>query len=133
MESGASRGHDVNERPRRTIILLRVGLVLSAITVLLGVGSLVLGFLTLAGNNCYADYMEAYGEIFLALVLLVLGIIGRRVCMRRIRGRANTDLAADPAGLCPKCGSQVASTDQNCPTCHINLAGAREHLDELGG
>jgi len=30
-------------------------------------------------------------------------------------------------GLCPKCGSAVAPTDTNCPSCRINLAFAREH------
>lgn len=35
------------------------------------------------------------------------------------------------AGLCPKCGNKVASTDQNCPTCHINLEYARRNLDQL--
>jgi len=35
------------------------------------------------------------------------------------------------AGLCPKCGAQVAPTNQNCPACRINLAFAREHLDQL--
>lgn len=34
------------------------------------------------------------------------------------------------AGLCPKCGVQVAPTDKNCPSCRINLAFARGHLDE---
>ena len=35
------------------------------------------------------------------------------------------------AGLCPKCGGQVASTDSNCPSCRINLVFAREHIDQL--
>jgi hypothetical protein len=35
------------------------------------------------------------------------------------------------AGLCPKCGGKVSSTDQNCPFCKINLLFARQHLDEL--
>lgn len=35
------------------------------------------------------------------------------------------------AGLCPKCGEAVASTAQNCPSCRINLAWARENLREL--
>ena len=34
------------------------------------------------------------------------------------------------AGLCPKCGSRVAPTDTNCPSCRINLAFAREHPDQ---
>lgn len=33
------------------------------------------------------------------------------------------------AKLCPKCGIQLKPTDQNCPSCRINLAFAREHLD----
>ncbi len=35
-------------------------------------------------------------------------------------------------GLCPKCGVRVRPTDKNCPSCRINLAFAREHLDQLG-
>ncbi len=35
------------------------------------------------------------------------------------------------AGLCPKCGVRVTTTDKNCPSCRINLAFAREHLDQL--
>ncbi len=35
------------------------------------------------------------------------------------------------AGSCPKCGTQVGPTDQNCPSCRINLLYAREHLDQL--
>ena len=34
------------------------------------------------------------------------------------------------AGLCPKCGNKVAPTNRNCPSCRINLAFAREHLDQ---
>jgi hypothetical protein len=34
------------------------------------------------------------------------------------------------AGLCPKCGNKIAHTDQNCPSCRINLTFAREHLAE---
>ena len=33
-------------------------------------------------------------------------------------------------GQCPKCGAQVKSTDQNCPSCQINLSFARENLDQ---
>ncbi len=35
------------------------------------------------------------------------------------------------AGLCPKCSNAVAPTDQNCPSCRINLAWARQNLDQL--
>jgi hypothetical protein len=35
------------------------------------------------------------------------------------------------AGLCPKCGNAVSPTDQNCPSCKVNLTFAREHLDQL--
>lgn len=35
------------------------------------------------------------------------------------------------AGLCPKCGGAVTSTDQNCPSCRINLAWARENPGQL--
>jgi len=34
------------------------------------------------------------------------------------------------AGLCPKCGASIATADKNCPACRINLAFAREHLDQ---
>jgi len=34
------------------------------------------------------------------------------------------------AGLCPKCGASVSSTDINCPSCRVNLSFAREHLDQ---
>ena len=34
-------------------------------------------------------------------------------------------------GSCPKCGAKVSLTDQNCPSCRINLAFAREHPDQL--
>jgi FtsH-binding integral membrane protein len=34
------------------------------------------------------------------------------------------------AGLCPKCGVQLKPNDQNCPSCRINLAFARAHLDQ---
>ena len=43
-----------------------------------------------------------------------------------LEGR-KAQIAAD---LCPKCGARVDSTDQNCPACRINLAFAREHLDQ---
>jgi hypothetical protein len=33
--------------------------------------------------------------------------------------------------LCPKCGSPVAPSDSNCPSCQVNLAFAREHLGQL--
>lgn len=35
------------------------------------------------------------------------------------------------AGLCPKCGNAVAATDQNCPSCQVNLAWAHQNLDQL--
>jgi len=35
------------------------------------------------------------------------------------------------AGLCPDCGTQVAPADINCPTCRINLAVARWHIEIL--
>jgi len=35
------------------------------------------------------------------------------------------------SSLCPKCGNKVSPTDQNCPSCKVNLTFAREHLDQL--
>jgi hypothetical protein len=35
------------------------------------------------------------------------------------------------AGQCPKCGASIVATYKNCPSCRINLAFAREHLDQL--
>ena len=32
---------------------------------------------------------------------------------------------------CPRCGTQVSPADQNCPSCRINLAFAREHPNQL--
>jgi len=37
------------------------------------------------------------------------------------------------AGACPKCGTQVAATDQNCPACKINLAWARQNPGQMSG
>ena len=42
-------------------------------------------------------------------------------------GAEEARIAAD---LCPKCGVLVKPTDQNCPSCRINLAFARAHLDQ---
>ncbi len=39
----------------------------------------------------------------------------------------------DAVGTCPNCGEAVAATAENCPSCRIDLAWAREHLDELAG
>lgn len=35
------------------------------------------------------------------------------------------------AGLCPKCGKPVSPSDQNCPSCRINLAWARQNPEQL--
>ena len=46
---------------------------------------------------------------------------------------SKADLEARIAnGLCPKCGNQITPTDQNCPSCRVNLAWARQNLDQLG-
>jgi hypothetical protein len=141
MVSGASRGQDMHERPRRIIILLRVGLVLSAIAVLLGVGSLFLAFFAISDHPHTMDYMVAYTATGLGLVLLVPGVVGLLVCNRRLHGQSamppafvqispvpTADLpslkARVAAGLCPRCGAHVAPTDQYCPTCRIGLAWA---------
>lgn len=34
-------------------------------------------------------------------------------------------------GTCPKCGSAVAATDTNCPSCRVNLAFALQHPEQL--
>jgi len=53
---------------------------------------------------------------------------GRQVISQiTIEGR----MARITAGLCPKCGGKVSSTDQNCPFCRTNLLFARQHLDEV--
>jgi hypothetical protein len=46
-------------------------------------------------------------------------------------GISEAVIARVAAGLCPKCGAQVKPAAQNCPSCRINLAFAREHLDQL--
>ena len=38
---------------------------------------------------------------------------------------------SDAVGTCPNCGNAVASTADNCPSCRIDLAGARENLKGL--
>jgi len=37
------------------------------------------------------------------------------------------------AGLCPRCGGSVSSEAKNCQWFGLDLAWAREHLDELAG
>ena len=83
MEPGESEGAKGVNRHR----LLGAGLVLSALAILLGVGSLIFAFLTLSDNPCYMDYMGATAAIGLALVLLAPGAVGLRACVRRIRGK----------------------------------------------
>jgi hypothetical protein len=34
------------------------------------------------------------------------------------------------AGQCPRCGAQLKPADQNCPSCRVNLAFVRAHLDQ---
>jgi len=44
---------------------------------------------------------------------------------------AASHIAALRSDACPKCGARINPTDQNCPACRINLAWARQHLNEL--
>lgn len=138
----------MNKRSSVTMILLVIGLLLSVSAILIGVCFLVLAFG--AFYPMYDNYV-VYGFTWtfgLGLVLLTSGLLGLRACIRRTNGKVETADLPPPerrtilleplqtrvaAGLCPKCGAHVAPTDQNCPSCRINLAWAREHLEELAG
>ena len=120
---------------------------LSIIAILLGaLGlSISVGFLVSFPMDDWVMYGARWGAL-LGLVFLIPGILGLRACMSA--GKAETADLAPPersaiplgilqariaAGQCPKCGSQEAPAAQNCQWCGIDLAWAREHLDELAG
>jgi ribosomal protein L40E len=126
--------------------LLSIGVVLSTIAVVFGCSAMAGVLVTLLTNH---DFTAFYSLVWLppGLFALVLGGIGLAVCLRRLPREVHVPADLPPpeqstipleafqarvaAGLCPKCGSQVAPAAQNCPSCGINLAWAKEHLDEL--
>jgi hypothetical protein len=121
-------------------LLLWIGVILSAAA--LGGGCLYVGYLT-GGEPDFSQLWE--------LLVLAPGIIGLWFCLKRLydhwlmtdrplaqigpvpRAELPTVEARAAAGLCPRCGTPVAPADQDCPICSINLAWARDHLDELAG
>jgi streptogramin lyase len=148
MVSGASEGgKDTNKASATTIILLGGGLLLSAIAALLGVGSLILAFYGMSIGG-YENYMAACIATPPGLVLPVLGIVGLRACVRRIRvlggepsqgmqrpgreparevpvvdtGGSRQD-AREPAEplVCPECGSSNPPDSIFCLKCGATL------------
>jgi hypothetical protein len=62
--------------------------------------------------------------------ILLLGVGFKRSKQLRVNaGGSGSDKGQ--AGFCPKCGTKVLEIDENCPSCRINLAFAREHPDQL--
>lgn len=70
-----------------------------------------------------------------ALVVVGVGLViwggvkmSKKVEPKRPDKNGEPTTTALQASLCPKCGNSIASTDQNCPSCHVNLAWARQNL-----
>jgi len=92
-----------------------------------------------AGNIRITFFVIAALEIVGTLVVLVSSVRKRperkpgegfRVESVPSKPDLATIEARIAAGLCPKCGSPVAPTDENCPSCRINLAWARQNLGQ---
>jgi hypothetical protein len=76
---------------------------------------------------------SSYVAAWAILIGLICGAVGfGLIYWFKSRSKAQSPQSMEgTTGHCPRCGTTVSLTDQNCPSCHINLAFAREHLDRL--